>query len=94
MVSEFGVVHRRRSPFDQSKFKATFAINFVFLFLDHTQLEPAVPLPSPNDLKRKIIIKNKKLRRDTEKGKRMQAIERMAVRLTTETVCSGSNLEY
>lgn len=31
-------------------------------------LEPGVPLPSPNDLKRKIIIKNKKLKPDVEKG--------------------------
>lgn len=30
--------------------------------------EPGVPLPSPNDLKKKIIIKNKKLKLDVEKG--------------------------
>lgn len=30
-------------------------------------LEPAVPLPSPNDLKRKILIKNKRLKPEDEK---------------------------
>lgn len=30
-------------------------------------LEPGVPLPSPNDLKRKILIKNKRLRPEVEK---------------------------
>jgi hypothetical protein len=31
-------------------------------------LEPGVPLPSPNQLKRKIIIKNKRLKADVEKA--------------------------
>ena len=31
------------------------------------QLEPGVPLPSPNRLKRKILIKNKRLKADIEK---------------------------
>lgn len=31
------------------------------------QLEAGVPLPGPNDLKRKIIIKNKRLRPEVEK---------------------------
>lgn len=31
------------------------------------QLEPGVPLPSPNQLKRKILIKNKRLKPDVEK---------------------------
>lgn len=31
-------------------------------------LEPGCPLPSPNDLKRKIMIKNKRLKPDVEKG--------------------------
>lgn len=30
-------------------------------------LDPAIPLPSPNDMKRKIIIKNKRLRPEVEK---------------------------
>ena len=30
-------------------------------------LDPNVPLPSPNDLKRKILIKNKRLKSDVEK---------------------------
>ncbi|CAL1280662.1 unnamed protein product [Larinioides sclopetarius] len=30
-------------------------------------IEPSIPLPSPNDLKRKIIIKNKRLRPEVEK---------------------------
>lgn len=34
------------------------------------QLEPGVPLPSPNQLKRKILIKNKRLKADVEKRKR------------------------
>lgn len=31
-------------------------------------LDPAIPLPSPNDLKRKILIKNKRLKPEVEKG--------------------------
>lgn len=31
------------------------------------QLEPGVPLPSPAQLKRKILIKNKRLRTEVEK---------------------------
>lgn len=31
------------------------------------QLEPGVPLPSPNMLKRKILIKNKRLKPEVEK---------------------------
>ncbi len=30
-------------------------------------MEPGVPLPSPNRLKRKILIKNKRLKADIEK---------------------------
>lgn len=30
-------------------------------------MEPGVPLPSPNHLKRKILIKNKRLKADIEK---------------------------
>lgn len=32
-------------------------------------LEPGIPLPSPNDLKKRILIKNKRLKPDVEKGK-------------------------
>lgn len=32
-------------------------------------LEAGAPLPSPNDLKKKILIKNKRLKPDVEKGK-------------------------
>ena len=32
-------------------------------------LESGIPLPSPNDLKKKILIKNKRLKPDVEKGK-------------------------
>uniref|UniRef100_A0A914DIC6 Phosphoinositide phospholipase C n=1 Tax=Acrobeloides nanus TaxID=290746 RepID=A0A914DIC6_9BILA len=35
--------------------------------LDDFALEPGVPLPSPNRLKKKILIKNKRLRPDVEK---------------------------
>nr|CAD7454173.1 unnamed protein product [Timema tahoe] len=35
--------------------------------LPESQLEPGVPLPSPNSLKRKILIKNKRLKPDVEK---------------------------
>lgn len=35
--------------------------------LDEHPLEPGVPLPSPNRLKRKILIKNKRLKPDMEK---------------------------
>ena len=34
----------------------------------YVQLEPGVPLPSPNQLKRKILIKNKRLKLDVEKA--------------------------
>jgi hypothetical protein len=37
--------------------------------LDSHPLEPGVPLPSPNQLKRKILIKNKRLKADVEKSK-------------------------
>ena len=33
------------------------------------QLEPGIPLPSPNQLKRKILIKNKRLKPEVEKSK-------------------------
>lgn len=33
----------------------------------HSQLEPGVPLPPPSALKRKILIKNKRLKPDVEK---------------------------
>lgn len=36
--------------------------------LPESPLEPGVPLPSPNQLKRKIIIKNKRLKSDVEKA--------------------------
>ena len=39
-------------------------IDFVCL-----QLEPGMALPSPNQLKRKILIKNKRLKPDVEKRK-------------------------
>lgn len=35
--------------------------------LDDFPLEPGVPLPSPNRLKNKILIKNKRLKPDVEK---------------------------
>ncbi|ESO09820.1 hypothetical protein HELRODRAFT_92027 [Helobdella robusta] len=35
--------------------------------IDSHPLEPGVPLPSPNSLKRKILIKNKRLKPDVEK---------------------------
>lgn len=35
--------------------------------LDDNPLEPGVQLPSPNRLKRKILIKNKRLKADIEK---------------------------
>lgn len=49
-----------------------FVINYVFYFYTYFciylfQLEPGVPLPSPNRLKRKILIKNKRLKADIEK---------------------------
>jgi hypothetical protein len=37
--------------------------------LDSHPLEAGVPLPSPNQLKRKILIKNKRLKADVEKSK-------------------------
>jgi len=38
------------------------------MFLYVFQLEAGVALPSPNSLKRKILIKNKRLDSDVEKG--------------------------
>ena len=47
------------------------------------QLEPGVPLPSPNQLKRKILIKNKRLKPDVEKSKYKVIISYMHFRLKT-----------
>ena len=44
---------------------ATFCYENIVNF----QLEPGVPLPSPNQLKRKILIKNKRLKPEVEKSK-------------------------
>lgn len=33
----------------------------------HFQLDPGIPLPSPNKLRRKILIKNKRLKPEIEK---------------------------
>jgi len=38
-------------------------------FCLYLQLEAGVPLPSPNQLKRKVLIKNKRLKPDVEKRK-------------------------
>lgn len=38
--------------------------------LDSHPLEPGAPLPSPNQLKRKILIKNKRLKPEVEKSNR------------------------
>ncbi len=35
--------------------------------VDFSQLEPGVPFPSPKQLKRKILIKNKRLRPEVER---------------------------
>ena len=35
--------------------------------LPNYPLEPGVPLPAPNDMKRKILIKNKRLKPECEK---------------------------
>ena len=40
---------------------------FVRLSIFHVQLGPGCPLPSPSQLKRKILIKNKRLKPDVEK---------------------------
>lgn len=39
-------------------------MGFLFLF---TQLEPGAPLPPPSALKRKILIKNKRLKPEVER---------------------------
>ncbi|MGH0119653.1 UNVERIFIED_CONTAM: hypothetical protein FKN15_044472 [Acipenser sinensis] len=44
--------------------------------LDSHSLEPGQPLPSPNDLKRKILIKNKRLKAEVEK-KQLEAFKRL-----------------
>ncbi|RXM28904.1 1-phosphatidylinositol 4,5-bisphosphate phosphodiesterase beta-4 [Acipenser ruthenus] len=44
--------------------------------LDSHPLEPGQPLPSPNDLKRKILIKNKRLKAEVEK-KQLEAFKRL-----------------
>ena len=40
---------------------------FIVPSLSFLKLEPGVPLPSPSQLKRKILIKNKRLKPDVEK---------------------------
>ncbi len=42
--------------------------------LPNYPLEPGTPLPSPNYLKRKILIKNKRLKADVEKRKNLKKI--------------------
>ncbi|XP_067563600.1 1-phosphatidylinositol 4,5-bisphosphate phosphodiesterase beta-4 isoform X3 [Pseudorca crassidens] len=44
--------------------------------LESHPLEPGRPLPSPNDLKRKILIKNKRLKSEVEK-KQLEALKSM-----------------
>ena len=41
------------------------SLNISFILI--LQLEPGAPLPSPNQLKRKILIKNKRLKPEVEK---------------------------
>lgn len=41
----------------------------LWFFFSTFQIEAAIPLPTPNDLKKKIIIKNKRLRPEVEKRK-------------------------
>ncbi|XP_075452136.1 1-phosphatidylinositol 4,5-bisphosphate phosphodiesterase beta-4 isoform X1 [Ascaphus truei] len=53
-------------------------------------LEPSRPLPSPNDLKRKILIKNKRLKPEVEK-KQLEALKSMME--AGETVAPVSILE-
>lgn len=43
--------------------------------LDDYPLEPGVPLPSPNRLKGKILIKNKRLKSDVEKQQMEQFLK-------------------
>ena len=40
---------------------------FNLYHLQRLQLEPGAPLPSPNQLRRKILIKNKRLKPEVEK---------------------------
>ncbi|XP_073484733.1 1-phosphatidylinositol 4,5-bisphosphate phosphodiesterase beta-4 isoform X5 [Aquarana catesbeiana] len=54
------------------------------------ELEAGRPLPSPNDLKRKILIKNKRLKQEAEK-KQLEALKKMME--SGETVAPTSILE-
>ncbi|XP_072265736.1 1-phosphatidylinositol 4,5-bisphosphate phosphodiesterase beta-4 isoform X2 [Pyxicephalus adspersus] len=58
--------------------------------LESHPLEPGRPLPSPNDLKRKILIKNKRLKPEAEK-KQLEALKSMME--SGETVAPVSILE-
>ncbi|KAM4042336.1 1-phosphatidylinositol 4,5-bisphosphate phosphodiesterase beta-4 isoform 1-T3 [Anomaloglossus baeobatrachus] len=58
--------------------------------LDSHPLDPGKSLPSPNDLKRKILIKNKRLKAEVEK-KQLEALK--SVMEAGETVAPASILE-
>lgn len=58
--------------------------------LESYPLEAGRPLPSPNDLKRKILIKNKRLKQEAEK-KQLEALKKMME--SGETVAPTSILE-
>ncbi|KAM3931517.1 1-phosphatidylinositol 4,5-bisphosphate phosphodiesterase beta-4 isoform 2-T4 [Leptodactylus fuscus] len=58
--------------------------------LESHPLDPGRPLPSPNDLKRKILIKNKRLKPEVEK-KQLEALKSMME--SGETVAPVSILE-
>uniref|UniRef100_H2ZUJ3 Phosphoinositide phospholipase C n=1 Tax=Latimeria chalumnae TaxID=7897 RepID=H2ZUJ3_LATCH len=58
--------------------------------LENYPLEPSRPLPSPNDLKRKILIKNKRLKPEVEK-KQLETFKR--VMETGETAAPANILE-
>lgn len=54
-------------PFQGLLIKLLWLTSKNVYFLTKMKLEKGVPLPSPNQLKRKILIKNKRLEKDVEK---------------------------
>ncbi|KAF6034895.1 PLCB4 [Bugula neritina] len=59
--------------------------------LPSVPLKPGVPLPSPNQLKRKILIKNKRLKQDVEREQLEKFLR--GERSTVETIDTSNNVE-
>ena len=76
----------RREKYDPVVMNSTFSLCL--------QLEPGRPLPSPNDLKRKILIKNKRLKPEVEKSKSNTLIYGRSIRMLHVETIQLSRMKY